>query len=222
VSVLRELASFGLIVSLFMLVGVWLESESRLRADGAATSFVGEWTLNHDLSDNGTNSSSGERTGDGSNGGAPSGGGRRHGGGGYGRGGGGGFGRGGAGAGGGTYDREEMQRRQNALRDIMNPPERLTIVQTDTLVVITGPDGRTTRLSPDGKKIKDESTKMDRKTKWDGGKLVSEISGLGSGTITETYSVDPEHHQLRIVDQIDNPQPRKTTHVYDADAVPAR
>lgn len=220
-SVLRELASFGLIVSLFMLVGVCLESDSRVRADGSAAPFVGEWTLNHDLSDAGTNSSSGAGTGDGANGGAPSGGGR-HGGGGHGRGGGGGFGRGGAGTGGGTYDREEMQRRRDALRDIMNPPERLTIVQTDTLVVITAPDGRTTRLSPDGKKIKDESTKLDRKTKWDGGKLVSEISGFGSGTITETYSVDPEHHQLRIVDQLDNPQPRKTTHVYDADATSAR
>jgi hypothetical protein len=108
-----------------------------------------------------------------------------------------------------------MARRRDAVRDLMNPPERLTIVQTETLVVITGPDGRTTRLSPDGKKIRDESTKLDRRTKWDGGKLVSEISGLGSGTITETYSVDPEHHQLRIVDLLD--ERRKAVHVYDAD-----
>ena len=46
--------------------------------------------------------------------------------------------------------------------------------------MLTGADGRTTRLSPDGKKIKDENTKIERKTKWDGGKLVSEINGLGS------------------------------------------
>jgi len=178
--------------------------------------------LNHDLSDNGTSSNDGGRN---DANGAPGGGPSRHGGGGRGggRGGGGGFGRGGGGGtGAGTYDKEEMQRRRDALRDIMNPPERLTIVQTDTLVVITGPDGRTTRLSPDGKKIKDESTKLDRKTKWDGGKLVSEISGFGSGTITETYSVDPEHHQLRIVDQLDSQQQRKMTHVYDADSPSAR
>jgi hypothetical protein len=197
-------------LSIVLLVGVWLESESRLHAQNPVAAFVGEWTLNRDLSDNADDRASDGRSD----------GGRRRGGG-YGRG---GFGRGGAGrggAGGGSDDREEMARRRDALRDILNPPTRLTIVQTDTLVVITGPDGRTTRLSPDGKKIKDESTKIDRKTKWDGGKLVSEISGIGSGTIIETYSVDPEHQQLRIVDQLDNDR-RKTTHIYDADTSAAR
>ena len=68
---------------------------------------------------------------------------------------------------------------RDAMRDVTEPSERLTIVQTDSMVLITGADGRTTRLSADGKKIKDENTGVERKTKWDGGKLVSEISGLG-------------------------------------------
>ena len=70
---------------------------------------------------------------------------RRGGGGGFG---GGGFGGGGRGGGQGTPagDPEETARRRNAMRDILNPPDRLTIVQTDSMVIITGPDGRTTRL----------------------------------------------------------------------------
>jgi WD40 repeat protein len=75
------------------------------------------------------------------------------------------------------------------------------------------------KISPDGKKVKDESTKIERSTKWDGPRLVSEIKGLGSGKITETYSVDAEHHQLRVALQIENTRrPMATNHVYDADA----
>ena len=97
-----------------------------------------------------------------------------------------------------------MARQRQALRDIMEAPERLTITQTDSMVIMTAGDGRTTRLSTDGKKVKDDSTHIERKTKWDGGKLVSEISGAGPGKITETYSVDPEHHQLIVALQMEN------------------
>lgn len=211
-SVLRGLASFGVFVSLLMLVGAWLERESRLHAETSASSLVGAWTLNRDLSDSNDSGTTGGDDRGGSSG--------RHGGG-AGHGGfGGGFGRGGGGrSSGGTFDREQVARQRNALREIMNPPEHLTIVQTDSLIVITGPDGRTTRLSPDGKKIKDNSTQLERKTKWDGGKLVSEITGVGSAKITETYSVDAEHHQLRIAGHLENGQRTvTTTHVYDADS----
>ena len=53
------------------------------------------------------------------------------------------------------------------------------------MVIMTTGDGRTTRLSTDGKTVKDDSTKIERKTKWDGGKLVSEISHLGPSKITK-------------------------------------
>jgi hypothetical protein len=88
------------------------------------------------------------------------------------------------------------------------------------MVVLTGADGRTTRLSPDGKKIKDENTNVERKTKWDGGKLVSEINGLGPGKMTQTFSVDPDGKQLRITLLIEDgrsKEPRTRTQVYDAD-----
>jgi hypothetical protein len=130
------------------------------------------------------------------------------------------MGRGGGGGGGGgqmSRNPEEIARMRDAMRDVVDPSERLTIVQTDSMILITGADGRTTRLSADGKKIKDDNTGVERKTKWDGGKLVSEISGLGNGKITQTFSVDPEAHQLRVVVQMDGGRqgPRTVTHVYD-------
>jgi hypothetical protein len=92
------------------------------------------------------------------------------------------------------------------------------MVQTDSTIIITAKDGRTTRLSTDGKKVKDESTGIERKTKWDGNKLVSEVSGLGSGKVTETYSVDAELKQLRVALAIDGPRKSSLTRVYDLDS----
>jgi len=72
----------------------------------------------------------------------------------------------------------------------MEVADRLTIVQTDTLVIVTTGDGRTTRLSPDGKKITDDATGIERQTKWVADRLVSQITGAGPGKITESYAVD--------------------------------
>jgi hypothetical protein len=182
--------------------------------------ILGGWTLNKDLSD---------RPGSTAGGGDDRGGDRREGNGGYGgRGGGfggggrrrgGGYG-GGGNPGGGTIDPQQATRMRDAMRDIMNPADHLVIADTGSMILLTAPDGRTLRLSPDGKKIKDENTKIERKTRWDGGKLVSEIEGLGGGKITETYAADSEHHQLRITLQIEggrSGQARTIAHVYDAD-----
>jgi len=66
-----------------------------------------------------------------------------------------------------------------------------------------------------------DNTKIERKTKWDGGKLVSEIGGLGPGKTTQTFAVDPDSHQLRIIVQMEggrSGQARSITNIYDADA----
>src|SRR5206468_10908135 len=78
-------------------------------------------------------------------------------GGGFGRGGGGGFGRGGMG-GGGDMDRESMARMRDAMRDLPTPSNHLTITQTESMVVITAADGRTTPSAPDGQKAKGDNT----------------------------------------------------------------
>jgi hypothetical protein len=200
-------------VLVIVLAAAIVMPQAQTSPTSAPPSLVGAWTLNRDLSDKPEDRAGG----DGREGGRD---GRRGGGFGGGRRRGGGLGRGGFG-GGGTEGRnaEDVQRLRNALRDVMQAPEHLTITQSNTTVIMTAGDGRTTRLSTDGRKIKDESTNVERKTTWEAGKLVSEISGLGPGKITETYSVDAERKQLHVTLQIDGPQ-RKTTvnRVYDADS----
>jgi Spy/CpxP family protein refolding chaperone len=180
--------------------------------------IIGAWTLNKDASQltaRGDNGDGREGDNSGRNGGY---GGRRRGGGGGGFGGG-GFGRGGGG-GGFTQtpeQREAAQRMRDAMRQELQAPDHMTIVSSDTTIIITTPDGHTTRLAPDGKKIKDESTGIERKTKWDAGKLVSEINGLGRGKITETYSFDPDAKQLHVKLDIDGPRKTSQTRIYDLD-----
>jgi hypothetical protein len=189
--------------------------------------IVGAWTLNKDLSDtpqDGSQSSSGGGTGTGASGGGRGGGGG-FGGGGFGGGGFGGRRRGGGGFGGGqgaggTQSSADAQRMRDAMRAMADQPGHLTITQGDSLVIVTTGEGLTTRLAPNGKKIKDENTKIERKTKWDSGKLVSEINGLGPNKITETYAVDDEHHQLSVTVVMDGShgqQPVTSHRVYDAD-----
>jgi len=158
-------------------------------------SIVGAWTLNTEKSDHppdpaeqGSAEGRGRRGGSGGYGG----------GGGYGgHGGGGGFGRGGGGrgGGGGAVDPKEMERRRQALRDILEAPEKMTITRSESMVIITTADGRTTRLATDGSKVKDNSTGIERKTHFDGDRLISEISGA-AGKITETYAMDAASHEL--------------------------
>ncbi len=183
-------------------------------------SIEGGWTLNKSQSDKQSTARDDQNQGDR---GDRNRGGRSGRGGGYG--GRGGFGgRGGGGRGGDNtpqLNQEDAARQRDAMRDVMDPPDHLVITQTESMVVLTAPDGRTTRLSPDGKKVKDDNTKVERKTKWDGGKLVSEINGLGPNKMTQTFAVDPESHQLRITVQVEGNgrmQARSFTHVYDLDA----
>jgi hypothetical protein len=221
VNAVRGLFYPGLVVFVTALIGAWLSAESRAQTPQLPTPITGAWTLNADLSDKPPSQS---RSSEGDSGSGRRGGGSGGGGGGTGRGGmgggrhGGGMGRGGMGGGGAAANPEDAQRLRDALRDITNAPAHLTIVQTDSqMVVVTTGDGLVTRLSPDGKKIKDDSTKIERKTKWDGAKLVCEISGALPMKMTETYEVDPDQHQLVITLATDAKPPVTRRHVYDAD-----
>ena len=207
--------SFG--VALAATIAVFLSVVSAAQTDRGG--IAGAWTMNTSLSDQ--TGGRGDQSGDDharQNGG----GGRR---GGYGRGGGGGYGRGGGGRGGGggnapAMSPDEAARMREAMRDVIDPPQHLVISATDSMIILTSGDGRTVRLSPDGKGIKDDNTKVERKTHWDGGKLVSEVSGLGRGKMTQTFAINPELHQLRVTVQIEasGQTPARTiTHVYDAD-----
>ena len=214
---MRGVVSFAVVVVVAAAVGTWLSIEGRAQTD--KPSIAGAWTLNKDLSDQPPSANNGNGSNRG-NGSGYGGGRRRGGGGGFG----GGGGRGGYGGGGGQpqLSPEEQQRIRDAMHDITNPPQKITVTQTDSMVVVTSnDDGHTTRLSPDGKKIKDENTGIERKTKWDTGRLVTEISGPQGAKITQTYALNPELHQLRLTTQIEGTrggQARTVTTVYDSDA----
>jgi hypothetical protein len=179
--------------------------------------IVGAWTLNKDLSDapQGSTPQRGDRGG---RGGGYGGGGGRRGGGGFGGGGRGGFGGGGFGGGGraaGAGNPDDMRRMRDAMQEILEAPERMTITQSESMVIITTGEGRTTRLSTDGKKVKDDSTGIERKTRWDKAQLVSEISGVGNGKVTQTFAANPDTHQLTVtLDFGDNRRPPRHR-VYD-------
>ena len=177
-------------------------------------SIVGAWTLNKTASELGAAPGTDKDGKDGDDTGRR-GGGRRRGGGG------GGFGGSGLGRGFGNQaspeQKESAQRMRDAMRDEMQAADHMTIVSSDTTIIITTPDGHTTRLATDGKKVKDDATGIERKTKWDAGKLVSEISGLGRGKITETYSADAELKQLRVKLDVDGARKTTQTRVYDLD-----
>jgi hypothetical protein len=223
---MRTLFSIGILTAAVAALCTPVAAQEKPSAQ--ATSFAGGWTRNPDLSDapaaRGQQSDDGAANGNGGSGNGGGGGRRRGGGGGGGGFGGGGFGRGGGGGGGrgaGATNPEDAARMRDAMRDITNPSDHLIITQTESMVVLTAADGRTTRLSPDGKKVKDENTKIERKTKWDGGKLVTEINGLGRGKMTQTFAVDPEGKQLRLTVVMEggsSGQPRTVTQVYDLDA----
>ncbi len=203
------------VVTVVMSAAVAFDAHAQSKPDEA---IVGAWTLNKSASDlRGGDQPSGR---DGREGGDENGrrgngfGGRRRGGGG-----GGGFGRGGGGfQGQQPQDQEAAQRMRDALRQEMQPPDHMTIVSSGSTIIMTTPDGHTTRLATDGTKVKDDSTGIARKTKWDGGKLVSEINGLGRGKIVETYSVEPDSKQLHVKIDVNGPRKSTETRVYDLDA----
>ena len=216
---MRPLFSFAVLAGIAVLLGSWLAVESRAQTP-EKPSIDGAWTRNAELSDvvRGADGERGDGRGRGAGGGRS---GHGHGGGGGGGGFGGGFGRGGGGGGARPMPNpEETERLRDALRTIMQPGDHLTITQTESMVVMTDQDGHTTRLAPDGKKVKDENTHIERRTRWDGGKLVSEITGARPGKITQTFSVDPETRRLRVEIQAEgggNTTRRSVTQIYDAD-----
>ena len=109
---------------------------------------------------------------------------------------------------------------RQAMQDLLEAPDKMTITQSESMVIITTGDGRTTRLSTDNKKVKDDSTGIERKTHWDKtdkNQLVSEISNAGPNKITQTFVMNPDSHQLKVTFDFGKDSRRPpSTRVYDA------
>jgi hypothetical protein len=162
-------------------------AESRA-VQGNEQVLVGSWIANEDLSDE-LRPQPGGRDGDGGRRGpggfgepgwGPGGGfGGRVGRGGFG-GRGGGFGGGGFGGVGG--DPQQMARMratmQEAMRDLMTAPRRMTITADEREIVLTYDDRRVVRLIPDGREhsgLAGTSARVTRRTRWRGARLEAEI-----------------------------------------------
>src|SRR5262245_5763136 len=126
---MKVLRTRALISAAMAIAMVWPANRStEARTDPKATAIVGAWKLNTELSDKP------QQPGDNTQG--QGNGGRRQGGG-YGRRGGGGFGRGGFGGNGrgtSSVNPEERQRMRDALRELMNRPDRLLLAASNSLL----------------------------------------------------------------------------------------
>jgi hypothetical protein len=211
--VIRRFVALGVVLVLSQWVYL-----ARPSMQSPTSPLVGVWTLNSDLSDKPPAAPDGGDRGRGGRGyGGRGGGGGR---GGFRGGMGGGRGRGGFGPS-GQRSPDDMRRMRDAIRDVMDAPATMTITVTDSMVIVTTGEGRTTRLATDGSKIKDESTGIERKSHWDGAKLVTEITGASQGKLIETYEVAADQPRLTVSLQFEggnnnNRPPIK--HVYDKES----
>ena len=137
-------------------------------------------------------------------------------------------------AGGRPPDREELARLrqglQEAVRDLMTAPRRMTIVMIENEIVATYDDGRVIRLVSDDqphKGIAGTSMQVTRRTRWENEKLVTDIS-LDSRIevrLEQTYEVrltDPEGKQLVVTlrfvgGRASNGDRRELRRVYDVE-----
>lgn len=176
-----------------------------------AGNIVGAWLLNAELSDDPPEARDEARS---RGGGRMPGGGRP-----------GGFGGGmrgrGVTRGGSMPDREEMRDRRELLELLVQPPPTLKIAQGAGAVTFAERDGRTTTYATNGKKEKHVlgTTQVETRTRWDGRRLVKEISAGGGVKATETYSIDEnDGGRLHVLVKVESaPMPRLTLRrVYDA------
>ena len=134
--------------------------------EAQAEGIDGVWVLNLELSDDPSGQLGAQ--GQGNRGGFGPGGGR------------GGFG--GGGGGGDRPDPQEMARlresMQEAIRDLLGAPRRMTIASSADEIGLTYGDGRVVRLIPDDREhagLAGSSMRVQRKTRWDGDRLVTEL-----------------------------------------------
>jgi hypothetical protein len=158
----------------------------------ATVDLSGQWTFNHDLSDNPRDKM--REAGQGR--GAPGGGrppmGPRGGGGGMGGPPGGGGGRMGPATGGMGDDDDARE----SMRAIFEPAEDLVIAQTRSEVAIDEKFGRMRRLHPDGKKYKTDNGASELKASWKEGKLLVETRRTRGGRVIETWELVPDGSRL--------------------------
>jgi hypothetical protein len=97
----------------------------------------------------------------------------------------------------GHQSEEERAAMRDAMDDVMQPADVLTITQGEGDVTIARDDGRTLRLYIDGRKAREADGAIERTTRWDGPRLVSEIKVGDGPKITESWWLAAEGKQLQ-------------------------
>ena len=118
--------------------------------------------------------------------------------------------------------REAMQ---SAMKDLMTAARRLTVVETEREVLLTYDDGRVVRLIPDDREhagIAGSSMQVNRRTKWNGEKLLTriELQSRMKIKLEQTYEVRLDGQQLVITstfegERFGNDEDRELRRVYD-------
>lgn len=166
-------------------------------AAAAALPIIGAWTLNHDLTPQPPDRTSGAPPDGQSRGGGGRGGfgGRGGGRGGFGGGmGGGGFGGGGRGmGGGGRMSPEDRAQLMATMRRMREAPERLTITEDGGVMAFADDAGHSWKVTTDGKKqtLLTADGEIETKAHLDGAKLQVEEK-LARGKLLYTYEVAPD------------------------------
>jgi hypothetical protein len=107
---------------------------------------------------------------------------------------------------------------RQAMDDILQPAEVLTITQSDPDVVIAGSDGRSVRLHADGRRIKAETGNVERKAEWDGSRLVVESTIGDRSHVIQSWTKAADGKQLSTTIRLKMPMARKEVvinRVYD-------
>ena len=106
------------------------------------------------------------------------------------------------------------------VRAFLQSQRTLVIVEHADHVSITDENGQVQKLVTNGEKVKDEreGESFERRTRWDGRTLVTEIALSDGVRITQTYQKVAEGLQLVITTKLENSKfsgPREFKRVYD-------
>jgi hypothetical protein len=91
----------------------------------------------------------------------------------------------------------DMEAMRAAMDDVLEPAAALTVTQGDPELIAVRDDGRVLRLYTDGRKAKERNGTVERKTRWDGSRLVSEVKLQDGRKLTEVWILAADGRELR-------------------------
>lgn len=117
--------------------------------------------------------------------------------------------------GGGRRGPGGAERMRDAMRPLFEPPDEMTIDDSDPQAIVMESDVVTRTLRPDGRKHEDADD-VDVRTRWDKQRLVVETARKDHPRLTETFTVTPDPRQLEVEITIDGPFALSVRRVYVA------